>query len=89
MIRTKNRIARPEQLLHRAVADYLTLVSRAGRFWWCHYPAGGARSKIEAAIFKGLGVRAGIYDIIIIAPGGRAFWPNRRSGPGRAGRFFN
>lgn len=83
MIRTSKKINRPEQALHRAIADYLTLVSKAGRFWWCHYPGGGARSKVEAAILNGLGVRAGVYDILIIAPGGRAFWIELKSNKGK------
>ena len=34
-----------------------------------HYPAGGWRSPIEAAIFKSLGVVAGIPDILIVYRG--------------------
>jgi len=34
-----------------------------------HYPAGGWRSPVEAAIFKSLGVIAGIPDILIIHQG--------------------
>lgn len=34
-----------------------------------HVPNGGGRSKIEAAILKGLGVTAGIPDFIILWPG--------------------
>ena len=30
-----------------------------------HCPNGGKRSKIEASIFKGLGVKAGIPDVLI------------------------
>ena len=30
-----------------------------------HVPNGGARSRIEAAIFKGLGVKAGVPDILL------------------------
>jgi hypothetical protein len=37
--------------------------------WWAHYPAGGWRSPIEAAIFKSLGVVAGIPDILIVHRG--------------------
>ena len=35
-----------------------------------HCPNGGKRSKREAAIFKTMGVRAGVPDLIIWQPGG-------------------
>jgi hypothetical protein len=34
-----------------------------------HYPAGGWRSPVEAAIFKSLGVVAGIPDLLILYQG--------------------
>jgi len=34
-----------------------------------HVPNGGKRSKTEAAILKGLGVRAGVPDLILLWPG--------------------
>lgn len=37
-----------------------------------HCPNGGARSKIEAAIFKSLGVVAGVPDLLIFEPGNGA-----------------
>ena len=39
--------------------------------WW-HTPNGGRRSPIEAAIFNGLGVRAGVSDLILLR-GGKVF----------------
>ncbi len=52
-----------------------------GAVWW-HTPLGGARSRTEAAILKGLGTRPGLPDIMVLfrarliaielkAPGGR------------------
>jgi hemin uptake protein HemP len=37
--------------------------------WWCHYPAGGWRSPIEAAILKSLGTVAGVPDLLIVHRG--------------------
>lgn len=34
-----------------------------------HVPNGGARNRAEAGIFKGLGVLAGVPDLIILWPG--------------------
>jgi hypothetical protein len=44
-------------------------VARLPGLFVFHYPAGGWRSPVEAAIFKSLGVIAGIPDIIIIHDG--------------------
>lgn len=81
---------RPEQELHKAVAAHLRQRGVAGLVWW-HTAngmfAGGKRNRkgvaIQGAIMKGLGVRAGVSDIIAVhdgkiyalelkAPGGRA-----------------
>ena len=37
--------------------------------YWFHVPNGGWRSPVEARIFKSLGVKAGVPDLIIIANG--------------------
>lgn len=37
---------------------------------WFHVPNGGRRSRLEAAIFKGLGVKAGVADFIFLWGGG-------------------
>lgn len=55
---------RPEQDLQRGVAQLLD----AAGFLWCHVPNGGARSRTEAAIMNGMGVKAGVPDILIFAP---------------------
>jgi hypothetical protein len=48
--------------------------------WW-HTPNGGARRKTEAAILKGLGVRAGVADICILHAG--QFYALELKAPGR------
>ena len=55
---------RPEQAIHRAVVSHLNWRAMPGVFFF-HCPNGGYRSKTEGAIFKGLGVKAGIPDLVI------------------------
>jgi hypothetical protein len=73
---------RPEDAIQRAVFQHLR--ARAERGVFAFHPAnGGYRKPVEAAIMKGLGVVAGVPDVIVIhegrvyglelkAPGGRA-----------------
>ena len=62
----KRRIQnRPEEALHRAVAQLLDAALPPDAVW-CHVPNGGARSKAEAGILKALGVKPGWPDIQII-----------------------
>ena len=71
-------MARAEQQIQRAVFEHLAL--RGAPAMFAFHPAnGGWRSHVEAAIFKGIGVRAGVPDIIAIK-GGRCF--ARTQGPG-------
>jgi hypothetical protein len=46
-------------------------------------PNGGKRSKVEAAILIGMGVRAGAADLCVILPGGRCGWVELKHGDGR------
>ena len=59
---------RPEEMLQRATASYLDLALPNDAVWF-HPPNGGARSKAEAGIFKAMGVKAGVPDLIIIYRG--------------------
>jgi hypothetical protein len=72
---------RPEDQIQRAVFDHLR-VRGAPRVFAFHPANSGYRKPIEAAVLKGLGVRAGVPDVIAIhegrcyglelkAPGGR------------------
>src|SRR6185312_8648955 len=72
---------RPEQEIQRAVVQHLHARS-VPRVYFFHCPNGGKRSVVEGAIFKSLGVMAGVPDLIILkagemyclelkAPGGR------------------
>jgi len=75
------RRSRPETQIQRAVFEHLRLRG-APRVFAFHPANGGYRKPIEAAVLKGLGVRAGVPDVIAVhegrcyglelkAPGGR------------------
>ena len=57
---------RPEEQLQRTITDWLWLV-RPRCMWW-HTPNSGRRSKAEAGVFKALGVRAGVPDLLFVLP---------------------
>jgi hypothetical protein len=48
-----------------------------------HIPNGGLRSKVEAARLKWCGVLAGVPDLAVIAPGGRAHFLEVKTATGR------
>ncbi len=64
---------RPEQIAHKAIADHLRVRAVPELLWW-HTPnnifAGGRRNRkgiaIQASIMKGLGMRTGVADFIMI-----------------------
>ena len=59
---------RPEDIIQRAVFEHLRLRSAPGIFAF-HPANSGWRSRIEAAILKGLSVHAGVPDVIAIHRG--------------------
>ena len=73
---------RLEDDIQRAVVLHLAARRAPGSVYW-HHPAGGLRSKIEAAIMKGLGVVAGVPDVIAIRDG-RCFALELKAEGGRA-----
>jgi VRR-NUC domain len=58
----------PESAIQKAVFQHLATRSAAHTFAF-HVPNGGWRSPIEAAILKGMGVRPGVPDLIVIKDG--------------------
>jgi hypothetical protein len=62
------RSARPEQIIQRAVFAHLRTRTAPGLFAFA-VPNGGYRKPIEAAIMKGLGVKAGVPDLIAVHRG--------------------
>ena len=57
--------ARAEQVIQRAVFEHLRMRAAPGVFAF-HVPNGGYRTPTEAAIMQGLGVKAGVPDVIVI-----------------------
>ena len=74
------RRAQPEAALQRSVIQHLTWRARPG-VWWTHVPLGGLRSKIEAAILRGLGTARGTPDLLIAD--GKAYFLELKSADGR------
>jgi hypothetical protein len=71
-----------ESEIHRAVCRHLQQRGAPGLVWW-HTPNGGTRRPVEAAILKGLGVRAGVADLIFLRDG-RAFALELKTDDGRS-----
>jgi hypothetical protein len=75
------RRCQPEAALQRSVIAHLQWRARPG-VWWTHIPLGGLRSKVEAAILRGLGTTRGCPDLLIVADGKAHFLelkaPHRR-----------
>jgi hypothetical protein len=67
----RRRQQQPEAAIQRAVFQHIQLRGAHGVFAF-HAANGGARRSIEAAILKGLGVVAGVPDIMVIK-GGKAY----------------
>src|SRR4051812_39279788 len=76
-------VMRPEEGLHRAVVQLLQIYANRGLLAFCHVGNGGRRSKAEAGIFRALGVRAGVPDLLIWLPGGRGFGVELKAGSGK------
>lgn len=60
-------IAISEETLHRQVASYLSITIKPPLFWTT-FPAGGG-GKVRGAKLKALGLKAGMPDILVFAPG--------------------
>jgi hypothetical protein len=77
-----HRRARPEAGIQRAVFQHLRTRGAPGVFAF-HPANGGYRKPVEAAILKGLGVVAGVPDIIVIHQG-RVYGLELKAEGGRA-----
>jgi hypothetical protein len=64
----RRRSARPEDTIQRTIFAHLR-ERAAPRMVAFHVPNGGKRKPIEAAIMRGLGVTAGVPDVIAIKDG--------------------
>ena len=73
--------SRPEQQIQRAVFEHLAV--RAASTVFAFHPAnGGWRTRVEAAILKAMGVKAGVPDIIAIK-GGQCYALELKAADGR------
>lgn len=73
---------RPEQALQQQVVRYLDAAHPGLIFY--HPANGGARSAVEGAILKSMGVKAGVADLAFVLPDGRAAFVELKAGKGSA-----
>lgn len=78
----------PESALQRAVVKLLALREAVARgtpraFLFFHPPNGGLRNPREAAIFKALGVRVGVPDIVLVYSPANVAFVELKAGKGR------
>jgi hypothetical protein len=78
VVRAPNR--QPEQALQRAVVHYLA-VALTPASWFSTFPAGGG-GYLRGAILKGIGLKAGVPDLLLIHAG-RVRFLELKSGKGR------
>ncbi len=71
-----NKNKTPEEDLQRTVAEYLDIIAKMRGWWWSHIAHGGKRTKAEGGIFKAMGLKPGIADILIIDGGRHRTWVN-------------
>jgi hypothetical protein len=62
------RRQQPETLIQKALVAHLKVRATPGVFWFA-IPNGGVRSKVEAAIMKATGTRAGMPDMGFVHEG--------------------
>jgi hypothetical protein len=74
---------RAEEQLQRAVCDLLAIYEARGLLAYCHVPSGGYRTPAEAGIFRAMGVRAGVPDLIVWTPEGHSFGVELKAGRGK------
>jgi hypothetical protein len=77
--RVNQRRNQPEAQLQRSLVEHLKWCARADT-WFCHIPNGGARTAIEGAIFKSLGVRPGAPDLLVVRAGQALFLEVKAAG---------
>lgn len=59
---------KPEEIVQKAVVQHLRSRGVPGLVYF-HVPNGGKRGPVEGAIFKAMGVRAGVADLILFHEG--------------------
>lgn len=61
---------RPEAALQRTVVAWLRLLENQRLLWFTHVGHGGG-GRVRGAILKGLGLKTGVADLLLLFPGGR------------------
>jgi hypothetical protein len=74
---------RAEEQLQRAVVQLLALYEARGLLAYCHVPNGGWRAPAEAGIFRAMGVRRGVPDLLLWTPHGQSFGVELKAGKGK------
>jgi hypothetical protein len=74
----------PEVQLQRSLVEHLHWCAKSD-VWFCHLANGGARTAVEGAVLKSIGVRPGAPDLLIIRAGQPLFLelktPGRKLSP--------
>jgi hypothetical protein len=68
-----------EEQLQRAIVEHLRLRHKPGVIFF-HCPNGEARSKATGGRLKAMGVRAGVFDLILMLPGPVTFLLELKAG---------
>jgi len=79
--------AQPEQIFHKAVAEFLD-AALPFECWWTTFPAGGG-GKARGGQLKAMGLKPGVADILVLSPRRPAWrtdviWIELKSAKGRA-----
>ena len=59
------------------------IMENLGALTFFHVPNGGRRTKAEGSIFKSLGVRPGVPDLVLLFPGGKCAFVEIKADKGR------
>ena len=71
-----------EANLQRSVVTWLRYMENQGKLWFTHIGHGGG-GRQRGAILKGLGLKPGVADLMILMPGGRVGFLELKAPKGR------
>lgn len=74
---------RPEQVLHFACVQLLSVLCCTGKLSYFHTPNAAKRSKFQSMLLNKLGVRAGVPDLIVFLPNSRVLFIELKASKGR------
>jgi hypothetical protein len=76
-------VRRPEEQLHRAVVDLLSVYANRGLLAFCHVPNGERRDRATAGRLKAMGTMPGVADLLVWTQGGGHFAIELKAGAGK------